>query len=50
MTRSLVKCFENVVRKGENAGCQHFLLFQQCCKNSSFRWFLNIESVGSGLD
>ena len=22
--------FENIVRKGENAGNQHFLLFQQC--------------------
>ena len=24
------KVFENIVRKGENAGNQHFLLFQQC--------------------
>ena len=24
------KGFENLVGKGENAGCQHFLLFPQC--------------------
>ena len=23
------KAFENILRKGENAGCQHFLLFPQ---------------------
>ena len=24
------KMYENIVKKGENAGCQHFLLFAQC--------------------
>ena len=27
---SLYDLVENIVGKGENAGCQHFLLFQQC--------------------
>ena len=27
---------ENIVRKGENAGNQQFLLFPQCCHNASF--------------
>ena len=27
---------EDVVRKGENAGYQHFLLFLQCFEKSSF--------------
>ena len=27
---------ENIVRKGENAGYQHFLLFPQCLKKASF--------------
>ena len=27
---------ENIVRKGENAGCQHFLLFSQCFEKASF--------------
>ena len=26
---------ENIVRKGENAGYQHFLLFTQCFQNAS---------------
>ena len=25
------KAFENIVRKGENTGNQHFFLFPQCC-------------------
>ena len=30
---------EDVVGKGENAGCQHFLLYQQCFqKHSSPEW------------
>ena len=27
---------ENNVGKGENAGCQHFLLFPQCSQKASF--------------
>ena len=27
---------ENIVRKGENAGYQHFLLFLQCFQTASF--------------
>ena len=27
---------ENIVRKGENAGYQHFLLFPQCFKKTAF--------------
>ena len=27
---------ENIMRKGENAGYQHFLLFQQCFEKASF--------------
>ena len=27
---------ENIVGKGENAGYQHFLLFQRCFKKASF--------------
>ena len=27
---------ENIVGKGENAGYQHFLLFQQCFQKDSF--------------
>ena len=27
---------ENIVGKGENAGCQHFLLFPRCCEKASF--------------
>ena len=26
---------ENIVGKGENAGCQHFLLFPQCFQKAS---------------
>ena len=28
---------ENIVEKGENAGYQHFLLFQQCFQKASFQ-------------
>ena len=28
---------ENTVGKGENAGCQHFLLFPQCFPKPSFK-------------
>ena len=27
---------ENIVGKGENADCQHFLLFSQCFQKASF--------------
>ena len=27
---------ENIVKKGENAGYQHFLLFPQCLEKASF--------------
>ena len=27
---------ENIVEKGENAGCQGFLLFPQCFQRASF--------------
>ena len=30
------ECIENIVGKGENAGYQHFLLFQQCFLKASF--------------
>ena len=30
MMISLIDIVENIVRKGENAGDQHFLLFPQC--------------------
>ena len=36
--------FENIARKGENAGSQHFLLFRQCFLNiqRKFQCFSNI--------
>ena len=37
---------ENIMRKGENAGYQHFLLFQQCFQKPSL---LESESGGKGL-
>ena len=33
---------ENIVGKGENAGCQHFLLFPQCFQ----KFFLGLLIVG----
>ena len=30
----------NTVGKGENAGYQHFLLFQQCFQKASFLWLI----------
>ena len=32
---SLSDRIENIVGKGENAGCQHFLLFTQCFQKPS---------------
>ena len=37
------KPFENIVDKGENAGDQHFLLFQQCFLNSFKHFFFMFE-------
>ena len=36
---------ENIVRKGENAGYQHFLLFEQCFKKLSFPEVLKVRTV-----
>ena len=33
---------ENIVEKGENAGYQHFLLFQQCFQKASYTGFLKV--------
>ena len=35
----------NMVRKGENAGYQHFLLFLQCFQGPSFPWSLKLGIV-----
>ena len=32
---------EKIVEKGENAGYQHFLLFQQCFQQASYPGLLN---------
>ena len=36
---------ENIVGKGDNAGCQHFFLFPQCFQKSSFTGLLKIWIV-----
>ena len=36
MIISVFDSVENIVGKGENAGNQHFLLFPQCFKKTSF--------------
>ena len=36
---------ENVVRKGENAGNQHFLLFPQCFQKFTFSGSLKVGIV-----
>ena len=36
---------ENIVGKGENAGCQHFLLFPQCFQKSSFLRILKYHTM-----
>ena len=36
---------ENIVRKGENAGYQHFLLFPQCFQMVSFSGSLKVGIV-----
>ena len=36
----VVEMVENIVRKGENAGDQHFLLFPQCFQKAYFTSFI----------
>ena len=36
---------ENIVVKGENAGFQHFLLFQQCFQKASLSGLLKVRIV-----
>ena len=36
---------ENTVGKGENAGDQHFLLFQKCFQDASFSGSLKVGIV-----
>ena len=36
---------ENIVGKGENAGNQHFLLFQQCFHEASFPGSLKVGII-----
>ena len=36
---------ENIVRKGENAGYQHFLLFPQCFQKTSLLGLLKVGIV-----
>ena len=36
---------ENIVRKGENAGNQHFLLFPQCFQKASLLGWLKVGIV-----
>ena len=38
-------CEENIVRKGENAGYQHFLLFPQCFQKASLSGSLKVKTV-----
>ena len=50
---------ENIVGKGENAGCQHFLLFPQCFQRTSTlrslklglcgKWFIDRVKISSLL-
>ena len=44
-TISLFDVIENSVGKGENAGYQYFLLFQQCFKKFSFLGSLKVVIV-----
>ena len=37
---------KNIVGRGENAGYQHFLMFQQCFKKSSFPRSINVGLCG----
>ena len=40
---------ESVMGKGENAGHQHFLLFQRCFQKLSVPGLLKVGTVGKGL-
>ena len=40
---------DNIVEKGENAGYQHFLLFQQCFQSFHFQTCLRSELCGKRL-
>ena len=42
---SVLDRVENSVRKGENAGYQHFLLFPQCFQKPSFSRLLKVGIV-----
>ena len=41
---------ENIVGKGENAGNQHFLLFQQYFQNAPTTGSLKVGIMGKGLN
>ena len=41
----LLERVENIVRKGENAGYQHFLLFPQCFQKVSYTGSLKVKGV-----
>ena len=45
MMFSLFDRVENTVGKGENAGCQHFLLFLLCFPKPSFQGTLKVGIV-----
>ena len=45
MTILVFKWVENIVRKGENAGYQHFLLFPQCFQKASSSGSLKVWIV-----
>ena len=36
VTKNVMRRVENIARKGENAGYQHFLLFSQCFQKATF--------------
>ena len=45
ITTSMFDQVENIVGKGENAGYQHFLLFQQGFEKASSSGSLKVETV-----
>ena len=49
MMISLSDRAENIVRKGENAGYRHFLLFPQCFQKPSISGSLNLGLCGKEL-
>ena len=52
IAKMLIPCFdrvENIVGKGENAGYQHFLLFQQCFKKAFYTALLKLMIVWSRI-